>query len=199
MESLPALVVAQAWLIAQVVSRVVAGHEGRDQVGSLVVLLLLVILLRATVGWLGERMADRASASAKSDLRRALVERIAHLGPAGIERERSGRLVVLATSGIDALDSYFARYLPQLFLAVIVPVTVIVVVLASDWISAVIIAVTVPLIPLFMALVGRVDEGPDATPGPVARTPGRSLSRRGGRTAHAQGLRTGQGSGGCRA
>ena len=149
-----ALVVAQAWLIAQVVSRVVAGHERRDQVGSLVGLLLLVILLRATVAWLGERMADRASASAKSDLRRALVERIAHLGPAGIERERSGRLVVLATSGIDALDSYFARYLPQLFLAVIVPVTVIVVVLASDWISAVIIAVTVPLIPLFMALVG---------------------------------------------
>jgi thiol reductant ABC exporter CydD subunit len=149
-----ALVVAQAWLIANVVSRVVAGHEVPAQVRTLFVLLLIVILCRATVGWLGERMADRASASAKSDLRRALVERIAHLGPAGIDRERSGRLVVLATSGIDALDSYFARYLPQLFLAVIVPVTVIVVVLASDWISAVIIAVTVPLIPLFMALVG---------------------------------------------
>ena len=56
------------------------------------------------------------------------MERIALSGPAGIDRERSGRLVVLATSGIDALDSYFARYLPQLFLAVIVPVTVIIVV-----------------------------------------------------------------------
>ena len=65
-----------------------------------------------------------------------------------------GSLVVLATSGVDALDSYFARYLPQLFLAVIVPVTVIIVALGADWISAVIIAVTVPLIPLFMALVG---------------------------------------------
>ncbi len=79
---------------------------------------------------------------------------MALLGPAGIDRESSGSLVVLATSGIDALDSYFARYLPQLFLAVIVPVTVIAVVLGADWISAVIIAVTVPLIPLFMALVG---------------------------------------------
>ena len=66
---------------------------------------------------------------------------------------------MLATSGIDALDSYFARYLPQLFLAVIVPVTVIVVVLGADWISAVIIAVTVPLIPLFMALVGASTRG----------------------------------------
>ncbi len=82
------------------------------------------------------------------------MEQIARLGPAGIDRERSGSLVVLATSGIDALDSYFARYLPQLFLAVIVPVTVVVVVLGADWISAVIIAVTVPLIPVFMALVG---------------------------------------------
>ena len=70
-----------------------------------------------------------------------------------------GRLVVLATSGIDALDSYFARYLPQLFLAVIVPVTVIVVVSGADWISAVIIAVTVPLIPMFMALVGASTKG----------------------------------------
>ena len=148
------LVVAQAWLIANVVSRVVVGHEALPQVRTLAALLLVVILCRATVGWLGERMADRASASAKSDLRSALVERIALLGPAGIDRERSGSLVVLATSGIDALDSFFARYLPQLFLAVIVPVTVIVVVSGSDWISAVIIAVTVPLIPLFMALVG---------------------------------------------
>ena len=82
------------------------------------------------------------------------MEKIARLGPAGIDRERSGRLVVLATTGIDALDNYFARYIPQLFLAVIVPVTVIVVVSGADWISAVIIAVTIPLIPLFLSLVG---------------------------------------------
>ena len=58
------------------------------------------------------------------------------------------------TTGIDALDGYFARYLPQLFLAVIVPVAVIAVVAGADWVSAVLIAVSLPLIPLFMALVG---------------------------------------------
>ena len=113
------------------------------------------MLGRALVGWLSERLADRASARAKSELRQALVERVARLGPSGLDRQRSGGLTVLATSGIDALDAYFARYLPQVFLAVIVPVTVIVVALGADWISAVIIAVTVPLIPLFMALVGQ--------------------------------------------
>ncbi len=148
------LVLAQAWLIANTISDVVVHHHGVAQVRTLVLLLAVVILGRSLVAWLGERAAQRASASAKSDLRTALVDRIVQLGPAGIDRERSGRLAVMATSGIDALDSYFARYLPQLFLAVIVPVTVIVVVLGADWISAVIIAVTVPLIPLFMALVG---------------------------------------------
>ena len=117
-------------------------------------LLFVVIVGRALLGWLSEWTADRASASAKSDLRSALVEQIARLGPSGIDGQPSGRLVVLATSGIDALDSYFSRYLPQLVLAVIIPVTVIVVVLGADWVSALIIAVTIPLIPLFMALVG---------------------------------------------
>jgi thiol reductant ABC exporter CydD subunit len=148
------LVVAQAWLIANTISDVIIKHEGLARVRTLMVLLLAVILGRAAVGWFTERMADRTSASAKSDLRRALVEQIADLGPAGIDRERAGSLVVLATSGVDALDSYFARYLPQLFLAVIVPITIIIVALGADWISAAIIAVTVPLIPLFMALVG---------------------------------------------
>jgi thiol reductant ABC exporter CydD subunit len=148
------LVVAQAWLIASTISGVVIHHRGLSLVRTELVLLVAVILGRAMVGWLQERMADRASASAKSNLRNALVEQIARLGPAGIDSQRSGRLVVLATSGIDALDSYFSRYLPQLFLAVIVPVVVIAVVLGADWISAVIIAVTVPLIPVFMGLVG---------------------------------------------
>jgi thiol reductant ABC exporter CydD subunit len=149
-----AFVVAQAWLIADAVSRAVSGHETLGDLRRPVGWLLVVIVGRAAVAWLGERTADRASAAAKSDLRTALVDRIAQLGPSGIDRERSARLVVLATTGIDALDSYFARYLPQLFLAVIVPVTVFLVVLGTAWLPALIIAVTVPLIPLFMTLVG---------------------------------------------
>ena len=157
-----ALVVAQAWLIANTVARVVSGHQALAQVRTLAALLLVVIVGRAAVGWLGERMAARASSAAKSDLRQALVERVARpRDRPALDRQRPGSLVVLATSGIDALDGYFARYLPQLFLAVIVPVTVIVVVVGADWLSAVLIAVTVPLIPVFMALGGRLDQGPD--------------------------------------
>jgi thiol reductant ABC exporter CydD subunit len=82
------------------------------------------------------------------------MQHTALLGDRGLEGVNGAGIAVLATKGIDALDSYFSRYLPQVFLAVIVPVTVIVIVAGNDWISAVIIALTVPLIPIFMALVG---------------------------------------------
>jgi thiol reductant ABC exporter CydD subunit len=148
------LVVAQAWLLADTVAGAFAHGDGLAQLRVPLVLLLAAIVVRATLGWCAERAAHRASSRAKSELRTALVERIAALGPARLEKQRSGALAVLTTHGIDALDGYFSRYLPQVFLAVIVPVTVVAVVAGLDWISAAIIVVTVPLIPLFMALVG---------------------------------------------
>jgi thiol reductant ABC exporter CydD subunit len=148
------LVVAQAWLLATVIAG--AFIDGRDlaELRGPMELLLGVVVLRAVVVWLAEVSADRCSARVKSDLRTALVERIAVLGRDGGIVKRTGDLATLAVRGIDALDGYFARYLPQLFLAVIVPLTVLIAVLSVDWVSAAILLVTLPLIPVFMALVG---------------------------------------------
>jgi thiol reductant ABC exporter CydD subunit len=148
------LIVAQAWLLATVITDAFIGHRTLGDLRVPLILLLAVIAARASLGWFTERTADKASASAKSELRTELVERVALLGPVGLDREDPGKLTVLATSGVDALDDYFARYLPQVFLSVIVPVAILLVVVGIDWISALIIAMTVPLIPLFMALVG---------------------------------------------
>ncbi len=148
------LVVAQAWLIATVANDAFFHHGSVSSLRDPLGLLLAVIVGRAILAWATERAAHRASASAKSELRRSAAAHIAALGPAGLDRQDRGRLSVLATTGIDALDGYFSRYLPQLFLAVIVPVTIIGVVAGADPISAVLIAVTVPLIPVFMGLVG---------------------------------------------
>ncbi|MFE5112248.1 thiol reductant ABC exporter subunit CydC, partial [Streptomyces sp. NPDC056663] len=78
----------------------------------------------------------------------------AELGPDWLSGQRTGSLVALATRGVDALDDYFARYLPQLGLAVVVPVAVLARIVTEDWVSAAIIVVTLPLIPLFMILIG---------------------------------------------
>ena len=148
------LIVAQAWLLADVVSRAFLDGKSLAQLRTPLIVLLLVVLARATVAWAAELAASRSSARAKSQLRAALLQRVATLGLDSSREQRTGELAVLATRGIDALDGYFSLYLPQLFLAVIVPVVVVVVVLFNDWISAAIIAFTIPLIPLFMALVG---------------------------------------------
>lgn len=148
------LVIAQAMLIAEIV---VGGFEDGLTVTELrtpLVLLAAVALGRALVAWLTELAAHRASAAVKSELRGRLLERAARLGPDWLSGQRTGSLVALATRGIDALDDYFARYLPQLGLAVVVPVAVLARIVTEDWVSAAIIVVTLPLIPLFMILIG---------------------------------------------
>jgi thiol reductant ABC exporter CydD subunit len=148
------LLIAQAWLIADVVGGAFLKHRSLASLRGALLALFAVIVGRSLLAWASERAAHRASASAKSELRRAATEHVGALGPAGLERSASGRMTTLMTTGIDALDGYFARYLPQLFLAVIVPVAVLAVVAGADWVSAVLIAVSLPLIPIFMALVG---------------------------------------------
>ncbi|MFE7426298.1 thiol reductant ABC exporter subunit CydD, partial [Streptomyces sp. NPDC057545] len=148
------LVVAQAMLIADVV---VGGFEDGLTASGLrtpLILLAAVALGRALVSWLTELAAYRASAAVKSELRGRLLARATELGPGWLSGQRSGSLVTLATRGVDALDDYFARYLPQLGLAVVVPVAVLARIVTEDWVSAAIIVVTLPLIPLFMILIG---------------------------------------------
>ncbi len=148
------LLIAQAWLIARIVAGAFLDHQTLGSLRGALLALLAVIAGRSVLAWSAERTAHRASASAKSELRRAAAEKVAALGPAALEGSEPGRLSTLLTTGIEALDGYFARYLPQLFLAVIVPIAVIAVVAGADWVSAVLIAVSLPLIPIFMALVG---------------------------------------------
>ncbi|MFF7406900.1 thiol reductant ABC exporter subunit CydD [Streptomyces murinus] len=148
------LVIAQAMLLAEVV--VGAFQHGRSLAELTTPLLLLVAVSvgRALVAWLTERAAHRASAAVKSELRGRLLERAAELGPEWLGGQRTGSLVNLATRGVDALDDYFSRYLPQLGLAVVVPVAVLARIVTEDWVSAAIIVGTLPLIPLFMMLIG---------------------------------------------
>ncbi|MDH6700699.1 ATP-binding cassette subfamily C protein CydCD [Streptomyces sp. MAA16] len=148
------LVIAQAMLIAEVV---VGAFQHGLSVGELRTPLLLLAAVaggRALVSWLTELAAHRASAAVKSELRGRLLERAVQLGPGWLSGQRTGSLVALATRGIDALDDYFSRYLPQLGLAVVVPVAVLARIVTEDWVSAAIIVGTLPLIPVFMVLIG---------------------------------------------
>lgn len=152
------LVVAQAMLIAEIVVGAFQKGLALGDLGTPLVLLAVVAVGRALVAWLTELAAHRASAAVKSELRGRLLDRAGQLGPGWLSGQRTGSLVSLATRGVDALDDYFSRYLPQLGLAVVVPVAVLARIVTEDWVSAAIIVVTLPLIPVFMILIGMATQ-----------------------------------------
>jgi ATP-binding cassette subfamily C protein CydD len=147
---LTGLILAQAGLLARILAD--AGLTGyRASLTWLLAGLLVVALARAAATHTGEMAALRAAASVKEKLRERLLGHVARLGPTCW---RTGEISALATGGLDALDPYFARFVPQAALAVAVPAAVLVAVTWTDWLSGLIIAVTLPVIPVLAALVG---------------------------------------------
>ena len=147
------LLVAQAFLLADVLASIVGGRGG-SYTGQLSVLLGLVAG-RALAGWAVKVVSARAAAGAKEELRAQAVDHALRLGPEWIAGRGSGELTALTTKGLDALDAYFTNYLPALVTAAVVPLGAGAAVLVADWPSAVILVVTVPLLPMFAILIGK--------------------------------------------
>lgn len=140
-----AVVIVQASLLARVLSG-----------GATWPLLALAAAFcaRAALAWAQRMLAHRAASAVKTELRERVLVHIGRLGPVRLGGERHGELTTLVTRGLDALDPYFTGYLPRLVAAVVVPPPVVVWLAFADWPSAAIIVVTLPLIPVFGALVG---------------------------------------------
>ena len=147
---LAGLIVAQATLLADGVTRVFLGGAGLPELTPTLGWLAAVVAGRTGVAWAQEVVSARAAAGVKSELRQRLLTHLARLGPRG----ETGALTTLAVRGLDALDAYFARYLPQLVLAGLVPAIVLARLAGADLVATGTIALTLPLIPVFMILIG---------------------------------------------
>ncbi|GAA4907769.1 ATP-binding cassette subfamily C protein CydCD [Actinomycetospora succinea] len=148
------LVVVQADLVATAVTRGFLGGETLAALGGVLAALLAVVAGRALLAGAGEVAGARAAASVVAGLRGRLVAKALELGPDDPRLPAPSRLATLATQGVDGLDGYVRRYLPTLLVAAVVPLAVGARILGADWLSAVIITATVPLIPIFMILIG---------------------------------------------
>jgi thiol reductant ABC exporter CydD subunit len=148
------LVVAQASLLAHGIAAAFIDGADLSDLRSTMLLLALVVAGRAITVWMTEGAAHRASARVKSQLRAQLLDHAVRLGPRWLAGRRSAELATLATRGVDALDMYFAKYLPQLVLAVVVPIAVLLRMVPADLLAAVTVVLTLPLIPVFTMLIG---------------------------------------------
>lgn len=149
-----ATVIAGAALLAHVIVRAFLDEAPLSELAPFLVALALVALARGALAWVSEWSAARGAARAMSDLRIRLAERVVRDRPGGLAGARAGDLAAAAVQGVDALESYFARYLPQLALAAFIPLMVVVYTASVDLGIAAILLVTLPLIPVFMILIG---------------------------------------------
>jgi ABC-type transport system involved in cytochrome bd biosynthesis fused ATPase/permease subunit len=151
------LVVVQATLLARIVARAFDGASLRDVTRDLV-LLALTFLLRGVAAWAMEVAGVRAASTVLSKLRLDLVSKRLRAQPAALDGVEAGELAAAGVQGVDALAAYFGRYLPQVVLACVVPLVVLAWVSAIDPTSALIMLLTLPLVPVFMWLIGRYTE-----------------------------------------
>ena len=152
------VVIAQALLLSNAVSPVIEGEATLSDVAGLIGWLALVLALRASLVGIQERYAHRAATRVTAELRQAVLARAVDLGPRWLAEGHAASTTTLTTRGLDSLEPYFVRYLPQLLLAVTVTPVVLAVIAGLDLVAAVTIAVTIPLIPVFMILIGRLTE-----------------------------------------
>ncbi|HET9593626.1 MAG TPA: ABC transporter transmembrane domain-containing protein, partial [Solirubrobacterales bacterium] len=153
-----ALIVAQATLLAHVIAGVFLGGEGLADVTPQLLWLAAISVARGLVDAGFEAGGRIGAARVMAELRSRLARHLLLARPGALQGERSGELATAAVQGVDALEAYFARYLPQAVLAALAPLVILAWAVPRDWEAAAILAVTAPLIPVFMVLIGRLAE-----------------------------------------
>ncbi|KJY34537.1 thiol reductant ABC exporter subunit CydD [Streptomyces sp. NRRL S-495] len=145
------LALGQAELLAGLLAD---GFAGRGRWTGPLVALGAVLALRALLAWARGALAQRAAAATKRDLRDRLTAHLRDTGPRRLAAGRHGETATLLTRGLDALDPYLTGYLPTMAATAVVPLVVVVRLGLADWTSGLIVVITLPLIPVFGALVG---------------------------------------------
>ncbi len=152
------LIVLQARLLSRILTAVFLQGQDLNAAALWLISLLLVGALRAGAAGGVEVISGWLAVKVKESLRRTLLNRLLDGGPAYIRQENSGEVSNTFTNGVEALDAYYSQYLPQLVIAAITPLTVLLAVFPLDWLSGLIFLLTAPLIPIFMVLIGKGSE-----------------------------------------
>lgn len=148
------LILAQAWLMAGLLHSLIIEHTSRDALLQSFLLMALTFVLRAVVTWLREQVGFICGRIIRQEMRKLVLDRLEKLGPAWIQGKPAGSWASIILEQIEDMQDYYSRYLPQIALAGIIPLLILVSVFPINWAAGLILLVTAPLIPLFMALVG---------------------------------------------
>ncbi|MEQ9901199.1 cysteine/glutathione ABC transporter permease/ATP-binding protein CydD [Pectobacterium punjabense] len=149
-----ALIVAQAWLLATLLHALIIEHAPRESLFSPFLLLIATFILRALNSLLRERVGFLCGQAVRQHIRKLVLDRLQQLGPAWVQGKPAGSWATMILEQVDDMQDYYARYLPQMYLAALIPLLILITLFPINWAAGLILFLTAPLIPLFMALVG---------------------------------------------
>ncbi|MGK3140824.1 heme ABC transporter permease/ATP-binding protein CydD [Pantoea sp. C2G6] len=148
------LIIVQAALLASLLQALIVEQQPRETLTARLLLVLLCFALRALINYARELTGYRAGQAIRQALRKQVLDRLSALGPAWIQGKPAGSWATLLLEQIEEMQEYYARYLPQMTLAVLIPCCILLTLFPLNWAAGLILFATAPLIPLFMALVG---------------------------------------------
>ncbi len=142
--------------IGRFLQKMLKGVSTDESLVSLMVLAALVIIVRMVCQTAAQRMGFKAASLAKRTIRQELYDKLIRMGPAYAERIPTSSAVQMCTDGVEQLEVYFGSYMPQVFYAVLAPITLFCFLVPHSPVAAIVLFVCVPLIPLSTMLVRKI-------------------------------------------
>lgn len=148
------LIIAQAWCLAILLQSLIMEHVPREQLLTPFAILIALFIARAVVAAVRERVGFICGQLVRRDIRRTVLDKLEQLGPVRVKGKPAGSWATIILEQIDDMQEYYSHYLPQMTLSATVPLLILITLFPINWVAALILLVTAPLIPVFMALVG---------------------------------------------
>jgi ATP-binding cassette, subfamily C, bacterial CydD len=149
------MMIAQAYTLSRAINSAFIEKSGMKGLIPLLGFFALFTLLRMLCNWVSHVKATEGSIAIREKLFTRLLAKVADLGQIYTRSVQSGRLSTTMLKGVESLDAYFSSYIPQIFLALFTPLLIVVAIMPDDWLSAVILLLSAPLIPFFMIVIGK--------------------------------------------
>lgn len=170
------LLVAQMYLLATILHQLIMEHQQASELIGSLGLLLACFFGRALLLWLRERVGFRAGQTLRNKLRAEVIAKLSAVGPMAIQQRPAGSWATLMLEQVENIHNFYARYLPQQFLSLIMPIVILCAVFPFNWAAGAILFATLPLLPLFMILAGmKAAEANQQNIGVLSRLSGQFL------------------------
>lgn len=148
------LIVTQAWLLATILQALIIDNVPREQLLVQFSLLICVFIVRAIINFIRESVGFVCGKIVRQQIRSMVLNKLNQLGPIWVKNKPAGSWATIILEQIEDIQDYYSRYLPQMYLAAMIPIIILIAIFPLNWAAGLILFITAPLIPLFMILVG---------------------------------------------